>query len=73
VRRVVSALAQLRTFADALSSKHGRFTHRAEAVIEWVEDRFGRFASWIVGIMAVLALTVGAVVVAFAALIYLSR
>lgn len=32
----------------------------AENVIEWVDDRFGRTAAWIVGVLAVVALTIGA-------------
>lgn len=48
----------------------GLFGGLAEDVIEWVDDRFGRTAAWIVGILAVLALTVGALAVALAALAY---
>ena len=39
-------------------------TFIAEHVVGWIEDRFGRMAAWIVSILAVLALTVGAITVA---------
>ena len=45
----------------------------AETVIEWVDNRFGRTAAWIVGVLAVLALTVGALAIALAALAYFGR
>lgn len=40
----------------------------AENVIEWVDDRFGRTAAWIVGTVGVVALTIGAVATALALL-----
>ncbi|MEG8028096.1 hypothetical protein [Sphingomonas aerolata] len=39
-------------------------TFIAEDVVGWVDDRFGRAAAWIVSIIAVLALTVGAITLA---------
>ncbi len=42
----------------------------AENVIEWVDDRFGRTAAWIVGVLLVLALTAGALAIALALLAY---
>ena len=50
----------------------GLLSGLAEAVIEWVDDRFGRLAALSVGILAVLALTVGAVAIAAAVLAQLS-
>ena len=42
----------------------------AENVIEWVDDRFGRTAAWLAGVLAVLALTGGALATALALLTY---
>lgn len=39
-------------------------TFIAEDVVGWIDDRFGRAAAWIVSILAVLALTVGAITIA---------
>ena len=36
-------------------------TFIAEDVVGWIDDRFGRVAAWIVSILAVLALTAGAI------------
>jgi len=36
-------------------------TFIVEDVVGWIDDRFGRVAAWIVSILAVLALTVGAI------------
>ena len=52
------------------SHMDGLFGGLAEDVIEWVDDRYGRTAAWVVGIFAVLALTVGALAIAVAALAY---
>jgi hypothetical protein len=35
----------------------------AEAMIEWIDDRFGRPAAWTAAIGAVLVLTVGTIAV----------
>ena len=40
----------------------------AEHLIEWVDDRFGRTAAWLVGIIAVLVLTAGTIVIGIAVL-----
>lgn len=39
-------------------------TGLAKDAIEWVDERFGRLAAWFVAVVSVLALTVGAVLVA---------
>jgi hypothetical protein len=44
-----------------------------EDLIEWIDDRFGRAAAWVAGVLAILALTVGAIAVAFAALAHFGR
>ena len=41
----------------------GLLSGLAEYVIGWVDDRFGRTAAWAISILAVLALTVGALAV----------
>ena len=43
----------------------------AEDVIEWVDDRFGRRAAWIVSVLAVLTLVIGVPAIVVAALRYL--
>ncbi|MBB3695232.1 hypothetical protein [Sphingomonas sp. BK580] len=39
----------------------------AEHFIEWVDDRFGRVAAWLAGMLALLALTAGTVALGVAA------
>jgi hypothetical protein len=51
-------------FVNAVDSLDGLVTFIAEDVVSWIDDRFGQAAAWIVSILAVLALAVGAITIA---------
>lgn len=76
VMREAGLNVRYRPLADTPGSRNhqrmdGLLRGLAEDVIEWVDDRVGRRAAWIVGVLAVLTLVIGVPALVVAALRYL--